>query len=78
MCRYQPWLGVPPAILHYGADYKSHGVYFNKMTHVELELHTCPGFAFKMPPLDTVWSSSSKRDALCAEHLLVLNAGSHQ
>ncbi len=46
------------------------------MAHVELELHTCPGFAFKMPPLDTTWSTSSKRDALCAEHLLVMNAGS--
>ena len=28
---YQPWLGVGPAILHYGADYRALGVYFNKV-----------------------------------------------
>ena len=45
------------------------------MAHVNLELHTCPKFAFEMPPSATDWTASSKRDALCAEHLFLLNAG---
>eukprot|EP00900_Chrysochromulina_parva_P004229 jgi/Chrpa1/13807/Chrysochromulina_OHIO_Genome00021896-RA len=80
---YQPWLGRGPNILHYGSDYTvkhvppgngiGHEVYFNKMTHTQLRLENCPGFlmgAFEVSD----WAGVSKRDALCIEHLAVIDA----
>ena len=47
---YQPFLGAPPAILHYGSDYTTVGnAYFNKMMHTELHLDRCPNFLFPDP-----------------------------
>lgn len=37
---YELYMGRPPAIMHYGADYTVYGAYFNKMNHVHLMLHT--------------------------------------
>ena len=80
---YQPWLGRGPNILHYGSDYTvkhvppgngiAHEVYFNKMTHTQLRLENCPGVlmgAFEVSD----WAGVSKRDALCIEHLAVIDA----
>ena len=47
---YQPFLGRGPKILHYGSDYTTaDGIYFNKMSHTELKIETCPNFLFGAP-----------------------------
>mmetsp|Transcript_6357 Transcript_6357/g.20254 ORF Transcript_6357/g.20254 Transcript_6357/m.20254 type:complete len:366 (-) Transcript_6357:813-1910(-) len=82
---YEPFLGRAPPILHYGADYtlgrpafepgeKASKIYFNKMNHVNLALGDCPDFLFGAftPPADR-WAAVSKRDALCIEHLAMLD-----
>ena len=76
---YQPFLGAPPAILHYGSDYTTVGnAYFNKMMHTELHLDRCPNFLFPDPvagnSTPAFFGALSKRDALCVEHLGLLNA----
>ena len=43
---YEPYLGRPPMIMHYGAAYTLGKAYFNKMEHQKLTLETCPGFLF--------------------------------
>ena len=43
---YEPYLGRPPMIMHYGAAYTLGKAYFNKMEHQKLTLETCPQFLF--------------------------------
>ena len=74
-----PFLGRPPSIMHYGADYTfgDKKAYFNKMSHQQLRLETCPNFLFDEPWDGTVLAHSaqlSKQDALSTEHLATLNA----
>ena len=73
---YQPFLGRPPMVLHYGSDFTVDGAYFNKMVHTRLKLETCPAFLFDMPkttrPED--YAGLSARDGLCVEHLSLMNA----
>ena len=76
---YQPWLGRGPNILHYGSDYTvkhdGHEVYFNKMTHTQLRLEQCPGKLMgAVDVTDDAWATVNKRDALCLEHLAVIDA----
>lgn len=70
---YQPYLGRPPTIMHYGSDYTLGKAYFNKMSHQELRLETCPHFLFPDPDLSHI-NQLSKKDALTLEHLATLNA----
>ena len=43
---YEPYLGRPPMIMHYGAAYTLGAAYFNKMEHQKLTLETCPMYLF--------------------------------
>ena len=38
---YEPHLGRPPSIMHYGADYTLGRAYFNKMNYQQLRLEEC-------------------------------------
>ena len=38
---YEPHLGRPPFIMHYGADYTLGRAYFNKMNYQQLRLEEC-------------------------------------
>jgi len=74
-----PFLGRAPWIMHYGADYTfgDKKAYFNKMSHQQLRLETCPNFLFDEPWDGTVLAhlaELSKQDALSTEHLATLNA----
>lgn len=69
---YDPYLGRPPTIMHYGSDFKLGNAYFNKMMHQQLKLETCPAMLFDDPQLPI--EPMSKRDALAQEHLSMLNA----
>mmetsp|Transcript_2166 Transcript_2166/g.3590 ORF Transcript_2166/g.3590 Transcript_2166/m.3590 type:complete len:606 (+) Transcript_2166:33-1850(+) len=70
---YQPWFGRSPSILHYGSDYTVSEVYFNKMSHTDLKIETCPTFLFgAFTEFDA--HNISKRDALCIEHLAIMDA----
>ena len=70
---YQPFLGRGPHILHYGSDFTVKGIYFNKMSHTELRVETCPAVLFGAPS-SVDWAPVTKRDALCLEHLATLDA----
>ena len=75
-----PFLGRAPFIMHYGSDYTfgDKKAYFNKMSHQELRLETCPNFLFDEPWDGTILAHPthqlSKQDALSTEHLATLNA----
>ena len=74
-----PFLGRAPSIMHYGSDYTfgNRKAYFNKMSHQQLRLETCPNFLFDEPWEGTVLAHAaqlSKQDALATEHLATLNA----
>lgn len=70
---YEPYLGRPPSIMHYGSDYTVGSAYFNKMSHVNLQLERCSGFLFDDAQVEHL-DQLSKKDALAIEHLAVMNA----
>ena len=59
---YEPYLGRPPMIMHYGSDFKLGDAYFNKMSHQQLRLETCPKFLFPDPHMPI--EGMNKRDAM--------------
>lgn len=69
---YEPYLGRSPLILHYGVDYSVRGAYFNKMDHTKLSLSDCPAVQFSSG-IDVSTGSLMKREALCVEHLAMLD-----
>lgn len=69
---YEPYLGRPPLILHYGVDYSVRGAYFNKMNHAKLSLNTCPAMQFS-EAIDVSGGNLTKKEALCVEHLAMLD-----
>jgi len=69
---YEPYLGRPPMIMHYGADFHLGEAYFNKMSYQQLKLEECPAFLFDDPKMPI--ERMDKRDALAMEHLANLNA----
>jgi len=78
---YEPHLGRPPFIMHYGADYTLGRAYFNKMNYQQLRLEECShalakpsGSLFLLDDPEVDLEAMSKRDALCQEHLSTLNA----
>ena len=57
-----------------GGSHKAHeSVYFNKMSHTQLKLEECPAILMGAI-VDVDWPQVSKRDALCLEHLAILDA----
>lgn len=70
---YEPYLGRPPMIMHYGAAYTLGAAYFNKMEHQKLTLETCPMYLFPDAAIGNV-EQLTKKDALSLEHLATMNA----
>ena len=70
---YEPYLGRAPSIMHYGSDFTLGRAYFNKMSHQQLKLETCPNFLLDDPGLPSL-SDLGKKEALSFEHLATLNA----
>ena len=64
---YEPYLGRAPSIMHYGSDFTLGRAYFNKMSHQQLKLETCPNFLLDDPGLPSL-SELGKKEALSFEH----------
>ena len=69
-----PFLGRAPFIMHYGSDYTlgDKKAYFNKMSHQQLRLETCPNFLFDEPWDGTVLAHAtqlSKQDRAHTMHI---------